>query len=227
MDLRSDDLDPLDGLGLGCQLVELAEGPLALLGLQPLLQLLDGLRELFDGCQNGVFADVQLAGHLGQNPGLLLVMLQRPDPGHGLDAADAGRDGLLRDDFQYADVANPVDVGAAAKLLAVEAARGTLVGNRHYAHVVLGILVAEEGQRPGSQSVFQRSDIRFDLGVQPDFVVDLLLNVLEFFGVDVREVRKVKPQSLGGIERAGLLDVRAQDVAQRGVDEVRAAMIAN
>src|ERR1700720_3070770 len=38
---------------------------------------------------------------------------------------------------------------------------------------------------------------------------------------------EIKTQALGRIEGASLLDVRAESVAQRGVDEVRAAVIAH
>src|SRR5450432_4253135 len=112
-----------------------------------------------------------------------------------------------------------MDVGAAAKLLAVEAARGIGVGNGDYAHAVFRVFVAEESEGSGGESVFERSDVGFDGGVEADLFVDLLLDVAEFVGIDGSEVRKIKTQAFGGVQRAGLFDVGAEGVAQRGVDE--------
>ena len=53
-----------------------------------------------------------------------------------------------------------VDVRAAAKLLAVEAARRGQVGNGDHADVRFGVLVAEEGERAGGQRVVDIGDVR-------------------------------------------------------------------
>ena len=85
-------------------------------------------------------------------------MFERADTGDGLDAADACGDGLLADDFQHADVADAMDVRAAAKFLGIEAARGAFVGNGDDADVALGIFVAEKGERAGSERVVDGRD---------------------------------------------------------------------
>ena len=60
-----------------------------------------------------------------------------------------------------------------------------------------------------------------------DLVVHLLLDVLQLFGIDVREMRKVKAQALGRVQRAGLLYVRAQNVSQGRMHQMRSRVIAD
>src|SRR5256885_5448850 len=154
-------------------------------------------------------------------------MFEGADSGDSFDAADSGGDGFFADNFEDADVADFVDVRAAAKFLGVKASRGAFVGNGDDADVGVGIFVAEKGQRAGSERVVDIGDVRFDLGVVADFVVYLLFDVAKLFGVDVREVGKVKTQTVGRVERAGLLDVGAKNVAQGRVNEMRAGVIAD
>ena len=144
----------------------------------------------------------------------------------GLDAAHSGGGGLFDGDFEDADVAGAADVRAAAKLLAVKAARRRGIGNRHDAHILLGIAVAEEGQRAGSERVVDRGDVGLDLGVEQNFVVHLLLDVAQFGGINRGEVRKIEAQACRLDQRPRLLDVRAENVAQRGVHQVRRRVIA-
>src|SRR5262249_47032122 len=138
----------------------------------------------------------------------------------------ASGDGLLAGDLEDANVPGTVNVGAAAKLLGVEATRGLRVGDGDDADVVLRVFVAEEGQGSGIEGVLERGHIRLEFGVEANLLVDLLLDVAELFGVHGGEMGKVEAQAFGPVERAGLLDMRAKDVAQGGVDEVRARVIA-
>src|SRR5205823_3496070 len=160
-------------------------------------------------------------GQLAQDLGLLLVVFEGSDAGDGFDAAHARGNGLFADDFQHADIACAGDMRAAAQLLRVEAPGRAGIGNGYHADVGFGILVAKEGECAGGQRVFERGDVGFDLRVQADLVIDLLLNVAQLFGIDVREVREVETETFGGVERAGLLDVRAQNVSQCRVDQMR------
>ncbi len=154
-------------------------------------------------------------------------MLQCADACDGLDAANAGGYRLFADDFQDADVADALHVRAAAKFFRIEAASRSRVGNRHYANVVLRILVPEKRKRPGGQRFFKRSHIRLDLRVQPDLVVHLLLDVAQLLRIHVRKVRKIKAQPLRSIQRARLLHMRPQNIPQRRIHQVRPGMIAN
>src|ERR1700730_10196577 len=148
-------------------------------------------------------------------------MLERTGASHGFDAAHSGGHRLFIDDFQDADSADAVNVSAAAKFLTVKAARGAGIGNGYHAHVILGIFVAEESEGAGGQGVFERSDVGFEGGVQADFFVYVVLDIAQFLRVNSSEVGEIKTQAFGRIEGAGLLDVRAESIAQRGVDEVR------
>ena len=87
-----------------------------------------------------------------------------------------------------------------AQLLAVEAYRRTLVRNGHHANVVLGILVAEEGQRAGVESLFERSDAGLDFRVLPDLFVHLVFDVAQLLEFDLREMREVEAQAIGRVQ---------------------------
>ena len=60
-----------------------------------------------------------------------------------------------------------------------------------------------------------------------DFFVHLLLDVGDLAGIDGGEVREIEAQMIGRDERAGLLHVRAENIAQRGVHQVRRSVIAH
>ena len=63
-------------------------------------------------------------------------------------------------------------------------------------------------------------------GVAEHLAVDDGLDLFELFVGDLREVREVEAQASGIVQRAGLLDVRAQDLAERGVQQMRAGVVA-
>src|ERR1700756_1259427 len=220
-------LNAFNKLHVGSQFVNLPQSSFALPRFQILFKLPHGVRQLFDLGEDGVFADVELAGQLSKRLGLLLVVFEGANAGDGFDAAHSGGHGLLAYDFQHADIAHALDVRTAAQFLGVEAAGRAGIGNGHHADVRLGILVAEEGQRAGVQRLFERGHAGFDLRIQADFVVHLLLDVAQLFGTYVREVRKVEAQPFGRVQRAGLLHVRAQDVSQGGVHQMCASVIAD
>ncbi len=101
------------------------------------------------------------------------------------------------------------------------------VGELDHAHLV-AILFAEE--RHGVVLVHGHVDGHvfegFDACVGQHFAVDDGLDLFELFVGDLREVREVEAQAVGSTERAGLLDVGAEDLAQRGVEQVRAGVVA-
>jgi hypothetical protein len=56
-------------------------------------------------------------------------------------------------------------------------------------------------------------------------LVDELLDLEELRVRDGFEVREVEAHAVGGLRCAGLADVRAEDFAQRPVDQVRGAVV--
>src|SRR5258708_11951442 len=60
---------------------------------------------------------------------------------YGFDTAYASGDGLLADDFQHADVADAMNVCAAAQFFRAEPASPSRIGNRYAADVVVRIPV--------------------------------------------------------------------------------------
>ena len=94
------------------------------------------------------------------------------------------------------DIACALDVRAPAKLLAVKAARRARIGNGHYADVLLGITVAEEGQRAGGQRIVESGYVRLEGGVLANVIVHLLLDVGQFGRIDGSKVREIEAQTV-------------------------------
>ena len=69
-------------------------------------------------------------------------------------------------------------------------------------------------------------DEGFDRGVVEDFTIDDGFDLFELFVGHLGEVREVEAQAVGLDRGSGLLDVRAEDLTQRGVEQVRAGVIA-
>ncbi len=114
---------------------------------------------------------------------------------------------------------------AAAKLLGIETTRRARIANRDHADIALRIFVAKESQSTRVQGLLQRHDARLDLRIQANLFINLLLDVVEFFRANRSKVRKVEAQPFGSIQRAGLLHMVAQNVAQRSVDQVRSGVV--
>ncbi len=66
----------------------------------------------------------------------------------------------------------------------------------------------------------------FDLGVGEDFAVDDVFDFLQFFVGDLGKVGEVEAETIRMNRGAGLLDVGAEDLAQGGVEQVRAGVVA-
>ena len=71
-----------------------------------------------------------------------------------------------------------------------------------------------------------RTHVRCDRRVPDDLLVDDALDAIEFVAGDRLEVHEVESRAIGSDERAGLLDVRAQHLAKRGVQQMRGRMVA-
>jgi hypothetical protein len=137
--------------------------------------------------------------------------------GDGFDAARAGGDGHLGDDFDEADFAGGGNVRAAAEFAAVAA-------DVHDADE-LAVFVAEEGE--GALGLLVEFGlVGVDLGVVDDLGVDELLDLEELGVRDGFEVREVEAHAVGGLGCSGLADVRAEDFAERPVNQVRGTVVA-
>ena len=63
--------------------------------------------------------------------------------------------------------------------------------------------------------------------VAQHFLVDDVLDVLQFFVFDRGEVREVKAQMIGRDQRPGLLHMLAENLAQSRMQQVRGGVIAH
>ena len=71
-----------------------------------------------------------------------------------------------------------------------------------------------------------RGDVGLDFGVLADVLVHLLLDVGQFGRIHRREMREIEAQPVRRHQRTRLLHVRAQNVAQRRVHQVRRRVVA-
>ena len=120
--------------------------------------------------------------------------------------------------FSSADVAGTVGVDAAAQL------DREIAAHAQHAHVV-AVLLAE--QRHGAL-LLGGLDVGFfglDRGVLANLGVDDVFQRLDLLGLDGFEVAEVEAQTLTVDQRAFLLNVIAQHLAQRGVQQVRGRVV--
>ena len=106
------------------QHVEFRDGRLAPRGLELFFKLLLTLRKPFESRNHVIFTHMESRRHLRQHLASALVVVQATLAGQGLDTAYSRGHRLFDRDFEYANIAGAAHVGAAAKLLGKEAARG-------------------------------------------------------------------------------------------------------
>ncbi len=194
-----------------------AGGGLGFEGLQLLFEFLlvieQGLQFLLHVVRSGVEARID-----GLERGFLVDdEVERGLAGDGFDAARACGDGHFSRDLDEADLARGRHVRAAAEFLGVAADVDQADE--------LAVLVAEEGERVvGLPGIFDLG--RDDAGVVDDLLVDQLLDLAELRLGELFEVREIEAQAVRRLVRAELADVRAEDLAQRPVDQVRGGMVA-
>ena len=151
----------------------------------------------------------------------LLVALQQAHgvvAGDRLDAAQVGADRRLADDLDQADVAGGAHVRAAAQL-------DRVADLEHPDDVA--VLVAEEGDRPERRSLRPWWSRRPAPARWPS--VSLVGDPFDLGDLGVGDrvvVAEVEAQPVGRHQRAGLLDVLAEHLAQRVVQHVRAGVVA-
>ena len=146
---------------------------------------------------------------------------QRAFAGHGLEPAHAAGDAAFFQNLDQADLAGRGGVRAAAQL-------GGEVADADDAHAV-AVLLAEERHRV----VLVDGDIdghvldHFDAIVAQHFAVGEVFDVLQFLVAERGEVREVEAQVRGIDQRTRLLHVLAQHLAQRGMKQMRAGVVAH
>ena len=98
-------------------------------------------------------------------------------------------------------------------------------GHRHDADAI-AVLLAEERHRAGRHRLLRRSHLGLHRRVAVDLLVDDPLDPVELLARDRREVLEVEAQAIGRDQRARLLHVRAEHLAQRRVQQVRRGVVA-
>ena len=157
---------------------------------------------------------------LAISPRQSLVALEerhRAGAGDGLDASQVGADRPFADDLDRADVAGGADVRAAAEL--------DRTARLEHTHDV-AVLLAEEGDRAEALGLVLGCLEGPHRRVRQRLAVRQVLDAGDLLGAERRVVREVEPQAIGGDERAGLLDVLAEHLAQGVVDEMGRRVVA-
>ena len=98
------------------------------------------------------------------------------------------------------------------------------VADAQHAHVVL-VLLAEQRHRAGGDRAFVVHHLRFGRRVAADLRVHQVLDLPQLVRRDRLEVREVEAQAVRRDERALLRDVRAEHLAQRGVQQMRGGVV--
>ena len=150
---------------------------------------------------------------------LLGDQLKHTRAGHGLDTAHACGHRGLGNDLEKTDLARVVHVGTAAKL-------DGLGAHADYAHG-LAVLLAEQSHRPKLFGVIDRHLGHGALACLENLSVDKSLHLGDLLGGHSGEVGKVEAANGVGDERACLLHVRAQHLAQSILQKVSGGVVAH
>ena len=147
--------------------------------------------------------------------------------GEGFDAAYACADTTVADDLEVADEAGGGGMDAAAELFA-EAVVDVGGGVADFDNADIGgVLLAEDGHCAGLQRLLVGHFVGVDGDVVADAGGDEFLHGGELAGGGSVGLGVVEPQPFGRDERAGLMDVVAEDAAQGGVEEMGGGVVAH
>ena len=98
-------------------------------------------------------------------------------------------------------------------------------GHRDDAHLV-AVFLAEERHRAGGDRLLRRLHVGLHGRVLQHLLVDDPLDLEELLAREGAEVDEVEAQAIGRDERSRLLHVRAEHLAQRGMEQVRGGVVA-
>ena len=212
------DFHTLDVQGRGRQIVARRAGCLGLQLLQLFLQGAIALQH------SGQLVDQVVAAALDQAGRFLELFFSGIEVGQGrsachcLNTAHTRSHAAFADDFHQGDVTGTVGVDTATQF------HRKIAAHAQYAHTV-AVLLAE--QRHGALGLGGLDVGFFGLhrGVLADLRVDDVFQRLDLLRLDRFEVAEVETQTLAIHQRAFLLDVIAQDLAQRRVQQVRGRVV--
>ncbi len=97
-------------------------------------------------------------------------------------------------------------------------------GHRHDAHRV-AVFLAEQRRRAGCDRFVGGLQLGLNRRVPPDLLVDDRFDLAQLLGGERGVVGEVEPQPVGRHQRAALLDVRPEHLAQRGVQQVGGGVV--
>ena len=173
--------------------------------LELLLQRLDPSQQVL--CRslhrNGEFLDDRLG---------VADLFERPGTGECRDPSYALGHRFFGDDTAEANLAGIREVSASAQF-------GAEFAHPHHSHVV-GVLLAEQGHRPGLAGVFQRHDLGRDRGTFSHAGIDFVLNAADLIGRHRLFVSEVEPKGVTFDLRTALHGVLAEHNVQGVMQKV-------
>ena len=165
----------------------------------------------------------QLAGvgleHLCDVEQHLLVAvdsIQRQLAHGGLDPADTGGYGCLALDAEGTDLSGVIHMGAAAEF------HGHTAHFHHADHVA--VLLAEHGHSALLLGLLDGQHLRHHRDTIQNGVVDQLIHLCQLLRGDGLEVGEVEPQTVRLHQRTGLMDMVAQHLLQRRIQQMGSAV---
>src|SRR5581483_6040022 len=217
VDLRDHDRGAVDLLLFREQLRQLIFAVLAAQRLDLALQVALLLEQSLHALDRVVGARAQHRADLFQPLLVSAHQVERALAGDRFDAPDAGGDAAFGLELEDADLAGAVDVRAAAEL-------GGEVADLDHAHDV-AVLVAEKSERASFHRLVVARLFDLHVGVDADALVHALLDVGELFVADRAGMAEVEAQPVRRDERAGLVHVLSQLLAQHRMKNVRRRMV--
>lgn len=178
----------------------------------PALQLLLPISQGADLVDDFASVAAQQVGRFGQSALLVGHVIQRTLPRDRFDAAHARGHAAFADQLEQADVARAAHVGAATEF-------GGVVAHLQDAHL-LAVLFAEQRHRSEIQGLLHAHVVDLGRTVGADLGVHPALDLGQFGLRHRLEVREVEAQAIRRHQRALLLDMRAQHLAQGRMQQV-------
>ena len=148
--------------------------------------------------------------------------LPRRLAGQRFEAANSRRDRAFADNLEQLDVAQRVDMRAAAQLHAVIILDGA--ANAQDTHLV-AVFFAEQRHRAGGNRFVGSHQPRRDRRVGADLGIHFGFDRGDVVRRQCRGVREIEAQAIGGDQAAFLGDVIAEAMAQCGVEQMGGAVI--
>jgi len=176
-----------------------------------------GCKKAVDLFENSGRFGLKHVGKAGENLLLLLYHAACRSAGHCLDTPDPRGYGAFAGDFEHADFARGMDMGASAQLHAV--VRNTDHPDR------IAVLFTKKRDSSHLNCLLLGQHPHGHLPVLANVFIDRCFNLFQIVFFNRFKMRKVKTQPFRSDQRARLLDMAAQMLAQGGLQNMGGGVV--